>query len=84
MFHPIPIWARPGDEHLLLFSELGSEDKIHNNAPSIINKKIKDATTSILPLEAVWLKIYMPIPGRFFPSPTQEEFIVIPGMFLFV
>lgn len=46
MFHSIPIWARPGDEHLLLFSELGFEDEIHNNAPSIINKKIKDVTMS--------------------------------------
>lgn len=45
MFRSIPIWAKPGDEHLLLFSELGFEDKIHNNAQSIINRKIKDATS---------------------------------------
>lgn len=41
MFRSIPIWARPEDEHLLVFSELDFEDKIHNNAQSIINRKLK-------------------------------------------
>lgn len=71
MFRSIPIWAKPGDEHLLLFSELGFEDKIHNNALSIINRKIKDATSDILLFEAVCLKISKPTPRKLF-SPTQK------------
>lgn len=68
MFRSIPIWAKPGDEHLLLFSELRFEDKIHNNAQSIINRKIKDATFYTLLSEAVCLKISKPTPPSLFPK----------------
>lgn len=72
MFRSIPIWARPGDEHLLLFSELGFEDKIHNNAQSIINRKIKDATSQHPAFWSSMLENIHPTPGKLFFFPTQK------------